>query len=821
MGAGSLANILGNVQFNDLATAGRAQLFVDDSADTTAKTVGVTSSQIAFSGGIGTVGYAGNQTNIVQVAGGTGGNTFNVTSTSSHATTTLFGGFGAGANTNAYNVTVGGLAGTTSLDGEGVASTYNINFGPTQLLAASATLSIVGHSGGTSSDRDTVAISAQGSPGGRAVGFNYQAGSTASSIQLTGLGGAVPISITNVEQVNYGGHADALTVTGPTAASDITVAPQSGDSALVFLGAINGGAGSGWNGPPAAYATTLPGIAGGSKAPDLDITANGGAPLTVFGGAANDDQLTVYAPSETQVNDPATTSNPFGFGVGVIVPGHAVGTVYNTVGVSQTGVTITEPSLNYWPVNIGSPAAFVQTVTPLQTPGLIVDSGDQASSQGSGIADNITATLSTNFKIQVNGGNPTPIPNSTNGDKLTIATPAGTDIDVWNDASNPPNVTITDSAPGGSPNSPGIGFSSIENLSLTPGSGTVNVYGNNNNPATPQTDYVKVVGTAANAFAMQVGTSTGALPAPPANQVLSAPINFSGVTTLNVYGGPNTPGFADSVANTLNITPWANNTPQNWGVQTFYNQGGTTAGDLLIWNGLAGVSEAITVQPSGPLEGQVYGINSASNTPVAVVNYTGNLGIAVQGTHSGTGEIDTLTLDGTSPANGVTSGTDDFVANFAAAGTAAAPLVQVEDMLSAAQLYNVLYFSNISTINFNGLGGGDTVEIASLPTGAILPDGTTLPTDGSFKINIDGGQPGSSAANLVLSGSAFGDDFFTVTPGATADAGSVAERFAQRGRVANRDHYRSRRASSSSSLSAAAPAAIISLSTAAATETAS
>ena len=145
------------------------------------------------------------------------------------------------------------------------------------------------------------------------------------------------------------------------------------------------------------------------------------------------------------------------------------------------------------------------------------------------------------------------------------------------------------------------------------------------------------------------------------------------MTTLNVYGGPNNPpGFADSDVNTLNIKPYADNTPKGWGIQTFYNQGGTTTGDLLIYNGTAGVSEAIAVQPSGPLEGQVYANNSASNTPIAIVNYTGNLGIIVEGTHSGLGEIDTLTLNGTAPANGVTSGTDKFLANFAAAGTAAA-----------------------------------------------------------------------------------------------------------------------------------------------------
>ena len=782
-GTGSLANILGNVQFNDLATSGSGQLYVDDSSDSSAKTIGVTSSQIAFSGGIGTIGYSGNQTNIVQVAAGTGGNTYNVTSTSSHATTTLFGGFGTGANTNTYNVSVPGLAGITSLVGEGIASNYNINFTGGSSLSGAANLSITGHTGGTSSHRDTVNLNAQTGGGGRTVGFNYQAGAASSSIQVTGLGGATPISATNIEQVDYNGApaGDTLAVTGPTATtSAITVAPQSASSALVFLGATNNGAGSGWTGPPAGYTTTLPGIAGGSKAPDLFLTGSKTTGVTINGGAPNNDQLIVYAPSETQVLDAATTSNPFGFGVGVIVPGHAVGTVYNTITASDSGVNITDSTLGLLlPVKIGSAAAFVQTVNPLQTPGLIVNSGDQAGSQPSGIADNITATLSTNFKIQVNGGNPTAIPNSTNGDKLNVLTPAGTDIDVWNDASNPPNVTITDSAPGGPPNSPGIGFSSIENLSLSPGSGVVNVFGNNNNPATPQTDYVKVVGTGANAFQMQVGTSTGALPAPPANQILSAPINFTGVTTLNVYGGPNSPpAFADSDVNTLNITPWANNTPQNWGVQTFYNQGGTTTGDLLIWNGLAGVSEAITVQPSGPLEGQVYGINSASNTPVAIVNYTGNLGIIVQGTHSGLGEIDSLTLDGTAPANGTTSGTDKFLASFAADGTAGDPMVQVTDNVSSAQLYNLLYFSNISTINFATLGGADTVDITTLPSGVVLPDGTKLPTDGSFKINVDGGQPGAAAATLDVVGTINGNDTYTVTPGATTDSGTLNEQLA-------------------------------------------
>ena len=97
------------------------------------------------------------------------------------------------------------------------------------------------------------------------------------------------------------------------------------------------------------------------------------------------------------------------------------------------------------------------------------------------------------------------------------------------------------------------------------------------------------------------------------------------------------------------------------------------------------------------------------------------------------------------------------------------------DAATATALYNVLYFGNISTINFDGLGGADTVEIESLPTGVVLPDGTSLPTNGSFKINIDGGQLAASAATVVLDGSSSGGDTFAVTPGATSDAGSVSE----------------------------------------------
>ena len=165
-GTGTLANILqGNIQFNDLQPAATPRCKWTIPSDSSAKTIGVTSSQIAFSGGIGTIGYSGTQTNSVQVAGRHRGQYVQREQHLGHATTTLFGGFNTAANTNAYNVTVPGLAGTTILDGEGIASTYNLNFAGGSLCGA-AHSGIVGHTNaqfvGTSSHRDTVFLNDDG-----------------------------------------------------------------------------------------------------------------------------------------------------------------------------------------------------------------------------------------------------------------------------------------------------------------------------------------------------------------------------------------------------------------------------------------------------------------------------------------------------------------------------------------------------------------------------------------------------------------------------------------------------------------------------------
>src|SRR5690606_6309219 len=142
----------------------------------------------------------------------------------------------------------------------------------------------------------------------------------------------------------------------------------------------------------------------------------------------------------------------------------------------------------------------------------------------------------------------------------------------------------------------------------------------------------------------------------------------------------------DTGVDALDMTPYANNTPLGWGIETYWNEGdpvidGGTPSlvDLLIYNAVPDVSDAIQVQPSGSEAGQVSAINAATGTPIAVINYTLNADIIVNANDGTLGDTDTLTLRGTDPANPGTSGLEDFTINLTAAGTPADPLVIVDD----------------------------------------------------------------------------------------------------------------------------------------------
>ena len=80
----------------------------------------------------------------------------------------------------------------------------------------------------------------------------------------------------------------------------------------------------------------------------------------------------------------------FGFGAGVLIPGTGVGNAYDTISVTDSLVTTTNNSLGALTrVNLAT-ATFNQTSpdTPTQRAGLIVNGGDEAVAQASGISDN-------------------------------------------------------------------------------------------------------------------------------------------------------------------------------------------------------------------------------------------------------------------------------------------------------------------------------------------------------------------------------------------------------------------------------------------------
>ncbi len=203
----------------------------------------------------------------------------------------------------------------------------------------------------------------------------------------------------------------------------------------------------------------------------------------------------------------------------------ATGSAYNTITVDDSHVAIFNNALgNLLDVN-ATPGGFVPAGISPAPATIIVNSGEQAGVQGSGVADDISVALSPVVRFQINGGVP-PTSSAPNGDQLNVATP--NDVEIWSDAATPPNVSVASS--GLLP----VTYSSIERLNLTPGNGIVNVYGDNNDPGVSQNDGYKVVGTGPNAFSLQIsGDKTD-----PASY--SAPIFISNATTLNAYGGDNT-----------------------------------------------------------------------------------------------------------------------------------------------------------------------------------------------------------------------------------------------------------------------------------------
>ncbi|WP_425614911.1 dockerin type I domain-containing protein [Anatilimnocola sp. NA78] len=656
-----------------------------------------------------------------------------------------------------------------------------------------------------SENRDLLQINDNNGAFARDLNYDFQ--NAASGLNITaqtagnGLfggngGGSLALQTTTLETVIFGstGTNDAARVTGTSANDLLTVGLLNNtSSATVFLGGTPY-----LNTPPETVAGSLPGFAGGGTGPDLLI--NGMTPasgLRLFGDGAvagGGDQAIVYASSE----NPLVTGgalNIFGFGPGVLIPGFGVGNAYDTISVN--GALVPAPVgftdvrvLNGALADIRVPVyvdnvSFVQATppSPAQQAAVIVNGGDEAVAQPNGISDNITAFVSPNFNIQVNGNLPSLIigPNGPVGDQLNLTGPG--DTNIFSDKATPPNVTVTYS---GNVGPFGITYSSIERLSLFAGNGVVNLIGDNNDPAVDQNDNFEVIGRDIDGNSEGVNELTLEING-------SAPIFINNVFFLNVFGDdqnppPGTPSVGPNDIDTLEITPYADDTPRGWGIDVSFNEGNPVGADgnqadlIILHTALFGgqVSEDIVIKPAGPDNGEIIVTNGSFGTPIVDIDYVANTDIIVLDDDGFVNDTDTLTLLGTNPDALQTSGNETFQINSDASQLLGGPLVTVTDTATGAILYRlrgfldptpvIPVFAPIATLNFEGLAGNDTFNITG-------PSTTSAALFGDVQVNVKGGAGNDSLnfnmnLNAKFSGTGFeydggtGADILTVIGGA-------------------------------------------------------
>ncbi len=570
------------------------------------------------------------------------------------------------------------------------------------------------------------------------------------------------LDLRTVERVNYLGDAandDEVTLVGSAGDDELTVAPQTLNSALAFLG------GDPFDGPPEDGFSNLPGVAGGGPDADLfldgvsaDLDAGPGVDsgLNVDGGGRVDgDRLTVYGTSERNLEDDGDTVDGNG---NVVIPGLGAGNAYDAIAMSDARVSIVNNLLGQLlPVDLVT-ASFVQAPGFEDVPGLVVNSGFEANPSASGLADDISAVLSQVFALEVNGGDPVPA-FAPEGDRLRVPTPA--EANIFSDKQATPNVTINS---GGSFN---LTWSSIENVILTPGpeSQTVNLFGDNDDPLVDQPDNFVIVGEDVDSTLEPIpGAEPQFQPDPDGDNEFSlvingsAPIGFRNVATLNAYGDDSALTDSDEEvptelgdSDTLELTPYADDTPQGWGIDVRFDEGkpegtdGEQADLIILHTSLLGgeVSEDVVIQPAGPESGEIVVTNGSFGTPIVDVDYVANLDIIVLDDDGFANDTDTLTLRGTDPANPGTSGNETLEINFGAAGTLADPMVEVTDCSGPTLLYRLRTIDDasgnptFSTVHFDTLGGTDLLNVtpdadvavtidAGDPIGTLQSEGDTL-----------------------------------------------------------------------------------------------
>jgi hypothetical protein len=205
-------------------------------------------------------------------------------------------------------------------------------------------------------------------------------------------------------------------------------------------------------------------------------------------------------------------------------------------------------------------------------------------------------------------------------------------------------------------------------------------------------------------------------------------IAISPYTTLHLDGG----ATASATGNQATLTAAASSALSASG-QTIVQSGKTVAGSSLqninlnaanndlTYNGVVGVTEAINII-SSPTAGQ----GQLSIPNVALWSFTAVKALYANGNVA---DNDTLTFTGT-------NNSDIFQAHLDAAGTDAAPVLQLQDGTTSNTLLTLGNYTGFTTLNVNGVDGADTFNVY---TSATAPSDPNLP--GGRNIFISGALP--------------------------------------------------------------------------------
>jgi hypothetical protein len=548
----------------------------------------------------------------------------------------------------------------------------------------------------------------------------------------------IGIQVSGAVTVTAGPTDSYLQVAGSTAVNQINA---TGGVTLVSTGAISHGSGSGTDITATGLTISAAnGIGTGTQSlvtqvPTLGATNTTGGDIDISNTAATPAGLNITGISNTgggDVNISDHETVPLGQGI----------TVTGQVSVTGSGtdnLTISSGSPLAISANVFSAGAIALAAAPdsppfdnlTVNPGVTIQSGGSSVSLSAG--NNVSvpsgSMIQASTTIAITGGKTSANvvvggtliassatigvdPATNNNNTFTITPSAATPMTVTGGTAAGTNtlnfnanglaVTIAGNvitAAGCKP----VKFSNFATVNIINGAGGGSV---TLNATASVSDVLVLTGTGpgAGAFTLNGGPPT---------------FSFNGVTSFAYNGSATT--------ETITVSPYG--TPLlPWGVATTINGGTGTA--TLAFNDVAGLSDNITIQASGPGAGQLVDSNAGTNASIAVVTYSHITNLVFNGS-SGVGASDALTVNGT-------TGADTYT--IAPTTASSATIIGAAVTITA---------TGVGQIAYNGQGGNDSLTVPS-------PAATTVRLTPGAAVDSGTVQMGTAATLIPLSYSNLG-----------------------------------------------------------------